>query len=102
MTTINSRPRDGKVSGAQLKTKHVMAGGFNTRYLELGDCTKPTLILIHDGAFGTTAELCWGLGLGSLSRDYHLLAPELLGVGWNRQGGVLRSLALCRPNSAYR
>jgi pimeloyl-ACP methyl ester carboxylesterase len=66
---------------AQFETKHVVAGGFNTRYLEAGDRTKPTLILIHDGAFGTTAELCWNGILGGLSRDYRLLAPELLGWG---------------------
>jgi hypothetical protein len=66
---------------AQFETKHIVAGGFNTRYLEAGDRTKPTLILIHDGAFGTTAELCWNGILGALSRDYRLLAPELLGWG---------------------
>jgi pimeloyl-ACP methyl ester carboxylesterase len=69
------------MSASQFETKHVMAGGFYTRYLEAGDRTKPALILIHDGAFGTTAELCWDGILGGLGRDYHVLAPELLGWG---------------------
>ena len=69
------------MSVPQFETKYIMAGGFNTRYLEAGDRTKPTLILIHDGAFGTTAELCWNEIFGSLSGEYRLLAPELLGWG---------------------
>jgi pimeloyl-ACP methyl ester carboxylesterase len=63
------------------ETKHIVAGGFKTRYVEAGDETKPALVLIHDGAFGTTAELCWEGMLGDLSRDYHIFAPELLGWG---------------------
>lgn len=66
---------------SQFEAKTVVAGGFQTRYLEAGDRAKPTLILIHDGAFGTTAELCWQDIIGELSDDYHILAPELLGWG---------------------
>jgi pimeloyl-ACP methyl ester carboxylesterase len=63
------------------EVKHIKAGGFNTRYLEAGDRSKSTLMLIHDGAFGTTAELCWSGVLAEFARDYHVLAPELLGWG---------------------
>jgi pimeloyl-ACP methyl ester carboxylesterase len=66
---------------SQFEAKTVVAGGFKTGYLEAGDRSKPTLILIHDGAFGTTAELCWQDIIGKLSRDHHILAPELLGWG---------------------
>lgn len=66
---------------AQFEIKYVNAGGFKTRYLEAGDREKPALVLIHDGAFGTTAELCWDAMLEDLARDYHVLAPELLGWG---------------------
>ncbi len=69
------------MNSADFEIKHVVAGGFNTRYLEAGTRAKPTLMLIHDGAFGTTAELCWSGMLAALSRDYHILAPELLGWG---------------------
>ncbi|WP_167561255.1 alpha/beta hydrolase [Bradyrhizobium sp. AS23.2] len=65
----------------QFEIRHINAGGFKTRYLEAGDRAKPALVLIHDGAFGTTAELCWGAILGDLALDYHVLAPELLGWG---------------------
>lgn len=69
------------MNSADFEIKHVVAGGFNTRYLEAGTRANPTLMLIHDGAFGTTAELCWSGMLAALSRDYHILAPELLGWG---------------------
>lgn len=66
---------------AQFAVKSVIAGGFKTRYLEAGDRNKRTLVLIHDGAFGTTAELCWNDVIAELSPDYHIYAPELLGWG---------------------
>ena len=65
----------------EFEIKNVVAGGFNTRYLEAGDRGRPTLILIHDGAFGTTAELCWADVIIDFARDYYVLAPELLGWG---------------------
>lgn len=66
---------------AQFEAKSVVAGGFKTRYLEAGDRSRPPLVLIHDGAFGTTAELCWNDVIANLSADYHIYAPELLGWG---------------------
>jgi pimeloyl-ACP methyl ester carboxylesterase len=66
---------------ATFATKNIVAGGFNTRYLEAGKSDKPTLVLIHDGAFGTTAELCWSGVIERLAGDYHIFAPELLGWG---------------------
>ncbi|TQM11545.1 alpha/beta fold hydrolase [Pseudonocardia kunmingensis] len=63
------------------ETKTVVAGGFRTGYLEAGDPSKQTVVLIHDGGFGTTAELCWGGMITPLAERYHVLAPELLGWG---------------------
>jgi pimeloyl-ACP methyl ester carboxylesterase len=65
----------------KFETKNIVAGGFNTRYLEAGKSGKPILVLIHDGAFGTTAELCWSDVVDRLAADYHIFAPELLGWG---------------------
>lgn len=57
------------------------AGGFRTGYLEAGDPGNETIVLIHDGGFGTTADLCWGGVIDELAADHHVLAPELLGWG---------------------
>lgn len=70
-----------KTGEGEFEIKYVVTGGFNTRYLEAGDPARPTLILIHDGAFGTTAELCWAGLIADFTHDYHVLAPELLGWG---------------------
>jgi pimeloyl-ACP methyl ester carboxylesterase len=59
----------------------VDAAGFRTGYLEAGDPARETVVLIHDGGFGTTADLCWGGVIDILSEKYHVLAPELLGWG---------------------
>lgn len=61
--------------------KFVEARGFNTRFLEAGNPDNPPLVLIHDGAFGTTAALCWEPLIRQLADRYHILAPELLGWG---------------------
>ncbi|MFC8248295.1 alpha/beta fold hydrolase [Streptomyces chartreusis] len=57
------------------------AGGFHTGYLEASPEAKETVVLIHDGGYGTTADLCWGEVIDHLADKYHVLAPELLGWG---------------------
>lgn len=57
------------------------AGSFRTGYLEAGDPARETIVLIHDGGYGTTADLCWGNVINELAANYHVLAPELLGWG---------------------
>lgn len=56
-------------------------GSFNTRYLEAGRSDSPALVLLHDGGFGATAELCWDAMIDELSGEFHIFAPELLGWG---------------------
>ncbi|MBW0113759.1 alpha/beta fold hydrolase [Pseudonocardia abyssalis] len=63
------------------QTRTVVAGGFRTAYLEAGDPAAETVVLIHDGGFGTTADLCWGDMIAPLTQRFHVLAPELLGWG---------------------
>lgn len=61
--------------------KNISAGGWNTRYLETGDPSSPTVILLHDGAYGATGELSWGSVAARLHERYHVLAPDMLGWG---------------------
>lgn len=62
-------------------TRTVVAGGFRTTYLEAGDPGRDTVVLLHDGGFGTTAALCWGPVIERLSTDFHVVAPDLQGWG---------------------
>lgn len=85
------------MSSSVYQKKEIKAGGFNTAYLEAGDPAKPTLVLVHDGAFGTTAELCWGPMIEELAAHFHVLAPDLL--GW---GGTDKAVFLDRSPYAFR
>lgn len=79
------------------ETKVITAGGFHTTYIEAGDSSHDTLVLIHDGGFGSTAELCWSEIIPFLSDRYHVVAPDLL--GW---GGTDKAVFLDRPPYAPR
>lgn len=61
--------------------KAVLADGFHTTYIEAGDPSRQTIVLIHDGGYGTTAELCWGGVIPVLAEQFHVVAPDLLGWG---------------------
>lgn len=69
------------MTSTALQVKHIKAGSFRTRYLEAGTPGNPQLVLLHDGAFGATAELSWGAVMAELATDFHILAPDLLGWG---------------------
>jgi pimeloyl-ACP methyl ester carboxylesterase len=60
----------------------VRAGGFRTRYLSAGpEHGAPTVLLIHDGAFGADARVSWLAVIERLADRYRVLAPDLLGYG---------------------
>lgn len=61
--------------------KDVQISGHTTAYLEAGEGNPEAIVFIHDGAFGTTAELCWAPVMEGLSEEFHVLAPELYGWG---------------------
>lgn len=52
--------------------------GHNINYLEMGDPSKPALLLIH--GFGASAYH-WRYNVPVLARDYHVFAFDLLGFG---------------------
>lgn len=49
-------------------------------YLEVGDASKPALVLVH--GFGASAYH-WRHNIPVLARDYHVYALDLLGFGWS-------------------
>ncbi|MFD1860312.1 alpha/beta hydrolase [Aeromicrobium camelliae] len=55
--------------------------GLATRVYEAGDPANDTVIFVHDGAYGTDALLAFGEVAESLSADFHVLLPDLLGWG---------------------
>lgn len=59
----------------------IEVNGFPTTYLRAGPPGAPSLVLLHDGAFGSDARSCWGTLLPLLAQDYDVIAPDLLGYG---------------------
>ena len=54
-------------------------GDIETHYLEAGK--GPHLVLLHGGEYGASAENSWKFNMESLGKDFHVIAPDLLGWG---------------------
>jgi pimeloyl-ACP methyl ester carboxylesterase len=59
--------------------KTLTVGDIETHYLEAGK--GPDLVLLHGGEYGASAETTWKLNMESLGRDFHVIAPDMLGFG---------------------
>lgn len=55
--------------------------GFTTSYLSAGKDDAPLVVLLHDGAWGGSAEASWAGVLPLLAEHYRILAPDLYGFG---------------------
>lgn len=71
---------------ARLVRKTVIVDGRSWPYLEGGDPAKPTLVMVH--GFGADKDH-WTFYAPWLTRDYHLIAPDLPGFGENDRDGEL-------------
>src|SRR5688500_14713726 len=65
----------------EIVQKTARAGSFETAYIEAGPADAPTIVMLHDGAYGSNARLCWGPVIEALVPDFRVLAPDLLGFG---------------------
>lgn len=55
--------------------------GLVTHYLHGGAADAPLLVLLHEGAFGASAEASWGPLIPILAEEYRVIAPDLYGYG---------------------
>ena len=62
--------------------KSIVVDGRNWPYLEGGDASKPLLLLVH-GFAGDKDN--WSMIAPYLTRDYHVIAPDLPGFGENER-----------------
>lgn len=60
---------------------YVDADGIKTHYLEAGDLKQPPVILIHGGGAGADAVGNWRRVIPQLARDFHVIAPDMVGFG---------------------
>lgn len=66
----------------EFERKSVVVDGLVTGYLEAGDGDpRETIVLLHGGEFGASADLGWEKTIGALAAHYRVLAPDMLGYG---------------------
>ncbi|UXA16646.1 alpha/beta fold hydrolase [Mycobacterium sp. SMC-4] len=59
--------------------RSVSVDGLSTSYLEAG--SGDSVVLLHGGEFGASAQIGWEHTIDVLARRYHVLAPDMLGFG---------------------
>jgi pimeloyl-ACP methyl ester carboxylesterase len=59
----------------------VDVAGAKTRVLTEGRPDAPVVVLVHDGAWGASADVTWGALLPLVAADHFVIAPDMLGFG---------------------
>jgi pimeloyl-ACP methyl ester carboxylesterase len=57
----------------------IIAGDIKTHFLEAGH--GPDVVLLHGGEYGASAEITWRYNIEALAKNFHVVAPDLLGWG---------------------
>jgi 2-hydroxymuconate-semialdehyde hydrolase len=68
------------MSLTEVRSRFVDVGGIRTHYLEAGDGRR-TVVLLHSGEFGASAELCWEHNISAFAAHFRVVAPDWLGFG---------------------
>ena len=64
---------------ATYQHRTILAGDIKTHFLEAGG--GPDLVLLHGGEYGASAEITWRYNIEGLSKQFHVVAPDILGWG---------------------
>ncbi|WP_406634396.1 alpha/beta fold hydrolase [Amycolatopsis sp. WGS_07] len=63
-------------------TEHTtVVNDLETRYLAGGEGRESTVVFLHDGAWGASADVTWGAVASLATRTHRVVAPDLLGFG---------------------
>jgi len=64
---------------AAYQHRTIMVGDIKSHFLEAG--SGPDLILLHGGEYGASAEITWRYNIDGLAKQFHVVAPDILGWG---------------------
>jgi 2-hydroxymuconate-semialdehyde hydrolase len=64
---------------ASYQHRTIVADAIKTHFLEAG--SGPDLVLLHGGEYGASAEITWRHNIEALAKQFHVVAPDLLGWG---------------------
>lgn len=59
----------------------VVVNDLPTRVLTAGADAAPTVVFLHDGGWGGSADVTWGSVIPLAAQEYRVVAPDLLGFG---------------------
>jgi pimeloyl-ACP methyl ester carboxylesterase len=68
---------------------HRRVGPYATHLVTWGDPDLEPVLLLHDGAFGGSAEVSWSAVGPLLARDNFVIAPDMLGFGQTDKAVIL-------------
>lgn len=63
--------------------RSITCDGVTHCFAEATPESDETVVLLHSGEFGATAETSWERTIESLSDSYHVIAPDILGYGYS-------------------
>lgn len=69
------------MSSREWVDRQIHVDGLRFRYLEAGPSDAETVVLLHSGEYGASAEFSWEYNIPTLAREYHVLAPDMIGFG---------------------
>lgn len=69
------------VTTVECQERAVRSAGVTTRFLEAGSPEAPTVVLLHDGAWGGSSDVTWGTCIPMLAQRFHVIAPDFVGYG---------------------
>ena len=74
----------GPEAGNPAIGEDVQAGGIRTNYLEAGSGDRH-VVLVHGSGPGVTAYANWRGVLPELGKDFHVVAPDMVGFGYSER-----------------
>ena len=74
----------GPATGNPAIGKDVQANGIRTNYLEAGSGDRH-VVLVHGSGPGVTAYANWRGVLPELGKDFHVVAPDMVGFGYSER-----------------
>jgi pimeloyl-ACP methyl ester carboxylesterase len=74
----------GPEAGNPAIGEDVQAGGIRTNYLEAGSGGRH-VVLVHGSGPGVTAYANWRGVLPELGKDFHVVAPDMVGFGYSER-----------------
>lgn len=70
-------------------TYDIKVNGMKTRVaIRKGENSTKSVVLLHDGAWGSSAMLAWGKVMSYLPQDWQVVAPDMLGFGHSEKAYI--------------